>query len=280
MRFSILVPVHKTPISEFIRCIKSIKNQVTKYGQRFYDYEVVFIYADRCNENKFLMDLVRKEYALNAPIYRQVWFNKSGKTVSASRQKAFEYSQGDWIVWCDSDDTLQPFALDTLESYIVKGQKKYNCYCFKANIYDNEILDYAESMIDNYVGDYEYKNISSVVGDFEKVPETLWTKCVSSKFIRDNSIEFDPSIKLYDDWFYHNLLCISDLKALKIDKALYNYYIRENSLSTTSEKENKRSYIKEVADKLKPHFEERLKDKASEYIYTRLDKYCEEFLKV
>ena len=275
MRFSILVPSYRTEVHLIKRCIESIRNQKTKYGQPFYDMEIIVSCGKQTLEYPETFKYLKSIKGLGGIKLVEV----DHPNVSKSRNACLDLAQGDWIVWCDSDDTLQPFALDTLEDYIISLGHKYDCFCYKANIY-GEKLDYAKSMIDNYVGDYVFTDLCSSNEHFFKVPEVLWRKCIKRQFIVNNNIRFDDEIKLYDDWYFHNLLCLRLSKAYKIDKALYNYFIRENSLSTESEKENKRTYIYRVRDKvwekLKPFI-----GNSETYLQMysqRLDDYCDKFV--
>lgn len=277
MRFSVLIPVYKTEPQLFEKCINFAKNQITKNDSRFLDYEIVICFDGKCKEHDFLRSMLDTLLVKRNCSY-QVFTSEENQGVSATRNNCLSLAQGDWIVWCDSDDTLQPFALSVLEDYIVKYQDKYDCYCYKANIYDLVGVDYSKSMIDNYIGDTVFYDLHTSNAYFGKVPEVLWRKCISKQFIDKNKISFDNDIKLYDDWYFHNILCMHLTTVYKIDKALYNYTIRENSLSSNSEKDNKRDYILKIAEKLWKQAENRAYGLDYLEQQERIDDYCKEFL--
>lgn len=274
MRFSILIPVHKTPFELMKRCINSLCNQKTHYGQPFSDFEVIIVFDGNCKEHKTLEEYFSSQYT------GAKFITKEKGNVSQARNCALDSAQGDWILWCDSDDAYQPFALQELEDLIKKKGKEYDCFVYKANILNSTALNYAHTMVDNYVGDYEYKDLTTSNKDYFKVTEVLWRKCIKRKFLVDNNLRFNDQIVLYDDWYFHVMLCMKLNKAYKLDKALYNYYIREDSLSTKSEKENKRSYIYKIRDLIHEKLDkEPLVCGLSEIYRQRIDEYCDNFVK-
>lgn len=274
MRFSIVIPVYKTPEKLFSRCLASILGQINDYGQKYLDYEIILVYDGCLKEHDTIHSYTdRKMKSIVNPTYKQAYIPKC--TVSAARNKCLELAQGDWIIWVDSDDTLQSFALWELEKLISKEGSNYDCFIYKANIFGNG-LSYAKQMVDNYTFQGEMK-FKEDVDKYKKVPEVLWRKCIRRKFLIDNNIKFNNTIKLYDDWYFHMLLMTYNPNCYKLPKALYNYHIRKNSLSTTSEKQNKRNYVYEVQDSL-------LEELSNRYIITvslqkYLEEYCKEFIK-
>lgn len=271
MKFSILVPTHNIDKKLLKRCIMSINNQVTKYGQPYRDFEIIV----SCDRKDF--KLVNKITHSKTAVRKKITIVDE-PNVSKSRNACLKEAQGDWIVWCDYDDYLQPFALETLEDNINKEQN-CNCFCFKANILGKE-LSYTKQMVDNYIGSRYIPLLSSRLNNnMYKIPEVLWRKCISRKFLEDNKIVFDNTIVLYDDWYFHNIICYYLSDVYKIDKALYNYVVNDKGLSSNSEENNKRNYIFEVKAKV----EEKLREAVPFYntrfqvVRNSMNEYCIEF---
>lgn len=277
MRFSILIPVYNPSIDYFKRCVNSVAHQLTKHDTPYRDYEVIFVFDGNYVIKDAHESFVKHEMDFSFCKWRII-SNDKQRGVSATRNDCLRYAQGDWIVWCDCDDYLELKALSTLEEYILRHQKLFDGYCYKTNVLtEKSDLVYSESMIDNYIGDYTYQ-LDGSTRDWLKVPETLWQKCISRKYILDNNLTFNDNIMLYDDWYWHERLLATQPKLKKIDYALYNYNIREGSLSTNSESQNKRDYIEKVRKFLLADLPKDVPN-YTEAVYM-INKYCEEFLKV
>ena len=113
---SILIPVYNGEDS-IDQCLDSVINQKTKYS-----YEIIIV-NDGSTDNT--LNILNK-FKSNKNV---VILNQSNKGISASRNKAIDYSKGNYLMFLDSDDIILPGAIESMldEAYkenadIVEGK--------------------------------------------------------------------------------------------------------------------------------------------------------------
>ena len=99
--FSILIPVYNSALY-IEQCIKSIKNQSYK------NFECIIV-NDGSTDNS--LDLINDIIENDA---RFTVISQSNKGISDTRNKLLEMSNGEYIVWVDSDDFVDMDLLYTL----------------------------------------------------------------------------------------------------------------------------------------------------------------------
>lgn len=120
MLFSILIPVYNSALY-IEQCIKSIKNQSYK------NFECIIV-NDGSTDNS--LDLINDIIENDA---RFTVISQSNKGISDTRNKLLEMSNGEYIVWVDSDDFVDMDLLYTLwEKISCSGDDAYsfNYTCF------------------------------------------------------------------------------------------------------------------------------------------------------
>lgn len=109
IKFSIIVPTYNS--EKTIRnCLNSI------LAQTFDDFEIIVI-NDGSTDNTLA---ILKEYQENTTKLHLYSFDNAG--VSISRRRGIDRANGEYIVWVDSDDTINPELLENLDIAI----KKFN----------------------------------------------------------------------------------------------------------------------------------------------------------
>jgi len=101
MLFSIIVPMYNSEKS-IRNCIDSILSQT------FSDFEIIIINDGSTDESLYLIE----KYAQTDPRIKIYSFSNSG--VSISRQRGVTLSSGEYILFVDSDDTINPELLEKL----------------------------------------------------------------------------------------------------------------------------------------------------------------------
>ena len=118
-KFSIISPVYLDTldrVDQFLRCIQSVKNQTFK------DFEWVVI--DDGSPQPFLWDNLLNGFDLNL-------IHKNNENRIIAYNTAFQVAKGDWWVFLDSDDELDPTCLEILGGYIEnKSWAKHKMFNF------------------------------------------------------------------------------------------------------------------------------------------------------
>jgi glycosyltransferase involved in cell wall biosynthesis len=102
--FSIIIPIYNTNRVLLEKCFDSIKKQI------FVDYEIIVI--NDCSVNIETIAFIKN--LINVKIINNV----DNLGLAMSRNIGINYSNGQYIVFCDSDDYLSPDALDIMHHYI------------------------------------------------------------------------------------------------------------------------------------------------------------------
>lgn len=111
MKYSIITPVHlwnPARVEKFLRCIKSVK--VINY----HDFEWVVV--DDGSTVEFLWDQLIDGFDLNI-------IHKEHQERVLAYNEAFKVAKGDWWIFLDSDDELDPEIFQQLDQVIAKNPK-------------------------------------------------------------------------------------------------------------------------------------------------------------
>jgi len=107
-RFSIITPTYNRADGRLQRCIASVRMQV------FEDYEHVIM--DDGSPDKGATESVLNHY--HKMDHRIHWLNQLHADRVIARNIGMEKSYGEWLLWLDSDDALDPMYLKTVDYHI------------------------------------------------------------------------------------------------------------------------------------------------------------------
>jgi len=236
---SIIVPIYNTNTTYLTKCIESILSQTYK------NIEVLLIDDGSTNGVGDIID----RYGETDDRIKVIHKNNSG--VSDTRNIGVDRSSGDWIMFVDADDWLEP---DCCESF----SKLFN---LKADIvFAKTYLNYEDGKIERANNKYN-TNIESVskndalhsllVGyrpEFQFL-STPWAKVYRKDFIKGNEIKFKLNQKLGEDSLF-NYECIINAQNISyLNSFVYHYFI--NNLSVTNKGDG--DYFKQYAQLFKEY---------------------------
>ena len=108
-RISIIIPYYKKK-KYFKQTIESILNQTYK------NYEVIVIYDDTClNELPFVKDILKKIK------FKKLIINSKNCGVGVSRNRGIKVASGNYIAFCDADDTWKKNKLHIQLNFMLKN---------------------------------------------------------------------------------------------------------------------------------------------------------------
>lgn len=228
MKFSIIIPLYN--VEQYIeKCIESIANQ------SFYDYEAIFI-DDGCTDNSAI---IAEELATNKGIPFKI-IHQTNQGLSAARNAGLKEASGEYVLFLDSDDWIEPNALSTLAENI-NGE---DLICFSGRRYfENsgiyEEADLLERKKYGTGGDY-YSENALKHRYFAFVCVVL--RAYRRQYLVENKLCFEPGIK-HEDNLFTPLACFYAKKVKVIPDALYNYRIRRSSIMTSRGLQNRKDII-------------------------------------
>ncbi|MDK0927596.1 glycosyltransferase family 2 protein [Clostridium perfringens] len=159
---------------------------------------------------------------------RLIVLEQKNKGVSNARNRGVKIAKGEFIIFIDSDDTLE----NDMIKFLVECFNKYEVdivHCTYNRIENNKII----KRINNIKSPYFQDNSQGVIDLLEgkKVDPTLCTKLFKKKLFEN--IEIDESINTNEDLLLNFYLFRQAKLSVYLDVAKYNYIYRKGSASTS-----------------------------------------------
>lgn len=220
---SIIIPVYN--IASYIQeCLESI------YNQTYEDFEAILI-DDGSTDNTYS---VCKDFIINhnTKSCKFKLFRKNNAGVAAARLDGLKFSSGDWIMFVDGDDTLEPRAVETLARHITNstniiiGTFNYYINCEKKFVNNKSLGKYnADEYIDLLL--------------LGKVYVAPWAKLYRKNILSDEMLELPNSVKNKEDFIMNmRIACSQKGDIYFINEAIYNYRFGRNDSALTIYKSN------------------------------------------
>lgn len=206
LKVSVLIPVFNAE-DYLARCIDSV------LAQTYRNFEIIAIDDGSSDGSASILD----GYAMDAP-GRFVVEHRENAGAAMARNRAMELATGDYIVFVDNDDYLDP---DYLESFICAAG-------------DGE----ADIVLGGYRRPDENGRVRTQVSPVpgtEWAPyavEAAWAKLYRTEFVRRASLEFLP-VNISEDLFFTLPATTLSQKSVVIPYCGYNWFLNPGSVSST-----------------------------------------------
>ncbi len=205
---SIIVPIYNA--EKYIQiCLDSLINQTKK------ELEFILI-NDGSTDNT---EKIIKKYKDS----RIKYYNNKNQGIGKTRNFGVEKSTGKYLLFVDSDDSLDKNACELLFNCVSK--RKLDLLVFGFYKHSNKYKIEEQLPIFNTTS---LKETPSLIGRINLSP---WNKIYKSSLIKDNKIKFAEDLK-YEDVPFVVMALDKAEKIGKLDKCLYNYIIHGNSETT------------------------------------------------
>jgi len=214
--FSIIVPVYN--VEPYLRqCLESVINQ------DYSDYEIICI-NDGSTDNS---PAILQKYGKACNQIKII--NQENHGLSTARNIGIREASGDYILFLDSDDCLEPNALQILAA----KQNNEDMICFNGRrCFEDGTTEKPDNGIEeNSLTGWEYYNkYGLVTRKFHFVCTVL--RIYKRSFLLENNLFFKVGI-LHEDNLFTPIACYYALKVKVIPDCLYVYRIREGSITQT-----------------------------------------------
>lgn len=211
---SVIVPVYRT--ERYLReCLDSIIRQT--YGK----LEIILVddgSPDRCGA-------ICDEYA--ARDGRIIVIHQENQGVSKARNAGLNIASGDYIMWVDSDDRIEPFSCECALKAAIEQRADLVCFGYRV-IYESgktrEVVAPASGIQD------KRRVMQELVWQRGNFRDSTWNKLFARELFDGTRF---PEGKVYEDiGTLYKLLHKADM-VYAIDKILYNYVIHSGSITST-----------------------------------------------
>lgn len=211
MKISIIIPVYNVA-AELPRMMASLKAQTVR------DYEVVLVDDGSTDGSSALVDT----YAGVATVVHQ-----SHAGVVAARQKGFEESSGEWIVFADGDDRLRPDALEKVSAEISRADADIVQFGYD-EIWPTRTYECPPGFVGAHSADELLAQVKKT--PLEIVRMCIWNKCyrrsVAAAAFADVG---DVRISYGEDGLFALVAFLHAQKISFLSDRLYEYVIRPGS---------------------------------------------------
>lgn len=254
-KVSIIIPTYNCE-KYIARCLKSV------FTQSYNNLEIIVIDDGSTDKTNEICKKLKNED------HRLVYIKKDNGGVSSARNLGLQRATGDYIIFVDSDDTIDNFMIEHMLNKI----KDYDCvYCKYKKITRNKEILINEINIKNlnqkqvlsyYIGDKRKykKNIiikNSIMGSVWRI---LFKKSILE------GLKFDNNLKYSEDFVFIMQILNKNPKINYVDEYLYNYY--ENDISFSSSKNLKKiDYIFQIIPYMTRYFDAKIYKQKLDYFY-------------
>ena len=218
MKLSVIIPVYN--VEKYLSdCLNSFITQL-----RCSDIEILLIDDGSIDGSGKICDVYANKYDIIEV------FHKDNGGLSSARNFGLNYSTGDYIMFIDSDDAISYYLFENVLRLIEKENPDLIEYNFDS-FFDG--TDYNDDNI-CYIDDYMIIEGTNDIFDLyfaEKIKRETWTK-IYRKDLFENILF--PVGRLAEDLATTYKLLNKCNKVIMINKNLYHYRIRGNSIMSNS----------------------------------------------
>lgn len=245
LKLSIIVPVYN--VENYLpKCVESLHNQDLSPDE----YEIILVddgSPDRCGA-------ICDEYAARYSQIKVIHRENGG--LSAARNHGIEEAQGQYVQFVDSDDFLEPNVLKTLVDKMEQDQLdvlRFNYQnvnekneVFEPNKVSKPFVDYRDEVCDGLTFLTERLGFACYACQF-MIRRDLLSDCLFKKGIYFEDTEWTPRLLLKAE------------RATSTDLIVYNYLMREGSITQSIDEKKKRKVLDDklsLIDSMKQQMED------------------------
>jgi len=218
--FSIIIPVFN--VHDYLpQAMDSVASQ------DFWDYEIILVNDGSTDGSGELCDA----YAHASP-GKVLVLHKVNGGPAAARNVALDIATGDYVVFLDSDDWLEPHALSTIHGFLAEIPMDVFGFTYYRIVNGGQVFQTQTVPA--------RKNVLLGMDEFlsEGFPDPdVWDKVFRREFLDANNIRF-PEGFLHEDIEFTIRVCCFAERLMFLDRALYNYRPREGSIMTSRDPEH------------------------------------------
>jgi len=230
---SIIIPAYN--VAGYIEmCIRSV------LAQTFIDFEVIVVNDGSTDATGELLDeYARRDSRINV-------IHKENEGVSAARNTGIEAAGGEFFLFYDGDDFVEPYAVkelietirDKSADMLIYGYQRYRegvvtetCYpVFDEGLYENDsIIPELLSRFIGFSGEGINRWLKGDKGGLYVENPALWRCMVRADLIRKNMLTFDTGLKVGEDTIFISDLLSCVKRCYVMHKCFYYLVYRESS---------------------------------------------------
>lgn len=206
-KVSIIVPIYN--VEKYIqRCVKSLMSQ------EYHNIEIILVNDGSPDRS---LDIINKLKVMDSRI---IVIDKNNGGVSSARNAGIKQSSGDYLMFVDGDDWIEPnyvsYFVDLIEHSGLPVGMNFNNYID----FDNPGTDSIDIISNKKAMEFIYLGYIFMA---------VWNKIYESSFIKKNNILFDETL-WYGEGMLFNIDCLQKLDKVVVGgKSVYHQVTNPNS---------------------------------------------------
>ena len=213
--YSVIIPHYRIP-ELLVRCLESIPVRD--------DIQIIVVDDDSPGREDY-----RDRYPVllrDGLVYIEAPHNGG---IGYARNLGMPYAEGEWLVFCDADDTFRDGAFDRMDSY--SGSDAEIVYFRPGVMIDGDWKPgFTHSWFNELYDNYKASGDDRLIRSFHV---TAWSKMIKREWCFENNFSFEE-IRFSEDVSFSTLTGTSASKVIVCDDVVYNYHLRQGSNSFLS----------------------------------------------
>ncbi len=215
MKFSVIIPVYNC-MNALPVCVDSVLRQTSP------DWELLLVDDGSTDESGVLCDRLTGQDA-----HIRV-FHKTNGGASSARNLGLAHAAGDYILFLDGDDTLEPDLLERVSAALTESAAQMAIFGMAFD-YINAAgrLEKTEYLSTKHVGLVSYEEIRSAFSVFfeDNALSSACNKVFSGYILREAGLRFSEEMTLYEDLDFVLRYLPHCEQIVCLDRVLYHYHI-------------------------------------------------------
>ena len=185
-------------------------------------------------------ELICEEYAKNSD--KIIYISQENQGLSMARNVGITNSNGDWILFVDSDDCLEPTMVEELHSLAIRYDADISS-CSFSSVRDNK--ESKKKLNKTFIKQYDYSSLIDGLVSQKEIRFEVWNKLWKKSII--GNVRFKKR-QISEDIYFDHMIFKKNPSFVYINKKLYNYTISRPGNTNSSFKIGKISILDELED--------------------------------
>lgn len=210
-KVSIVMPLYNAQ-----NCMERAVNSIM--AQDYANWELVLVDDGSPDKSGEIADKLSLQYP-----DKIISVHEENKGQGGARNKGVEYATGDYLVFVDCDDEIEPDLL----SFCVGRMERENADVL---VFEYRMLDVGGRTVKTVKSPYGFSEIGNLKEDksYLLLQGLACNKMFDMRFLRASGIVFKEKIR-YEDLLFSTEILLRAQKILYSSRPLYRYYMSENS---------------------------------------------------
>lgn len=226
IKLSVIIPIYNTPEPLLEHCISSIQENLQQMGD---EVEVLLI-----NDGSTVSHIEPMLKAVEAADNRFKYVYKANSGVSDTRNRGIEMAKGEYITFVDSDDYLEPDALQYMVEAMEQSSANVSFFGYCTDDKGPNENVYKRSLQGEQLNWVRYQMLSSQY-DFVRLYGVAFIHSYAALFrrniIMEHNCRFDVRLTHSEDTFF-NFCYFTYIDNLYVDNRLVYHYVTNPESAT------------------------------------------------